>query len=347
MMSYCRVFTAVFASAAMLSATACISAPKETVVSKTTYTAVAQEEHRVLPENLSILTLEEAQNIAVQNNPTFKNAYFAIASARAAYYRSFSGYMPTLTAGYTFGQSVSEPFNRNAGNGSLNTSSTPSLNMSLNVFDSFQREMQLYSAKHSMLATEAAERDAHRTLLRSVAYAYNEVLLAQEKIDIALADMEYNRKMLDITTVKYEKGTSNLSDTLNFRINFNAAESSLYNAEYTYKVAKYALAQLMGLTQGDIPESIKFPGMPSPDGEVLPYIGLYLDTALQNRPDLKQYRESLEAYKYNYYNSIAAFGPTVTFNTSMNYNNTDTRINGRWGSSDRDYRTRSAGVSYG
>ena len=83
-MSYCRVFTAVFASAAMLSATACISAPKETVVSKTTYTAVAQEEHRVLPENLSILTLEEAQNIAVQNNPTFKNAYFAIASARAA-----------------------------------------------------------------------------------------------------------------------------------------------------------------------------------------------------------------------------------------------------------------------
>ena len=159
--------------------------------------------------------------------------------------------------------------------------------------------------------------------------------------------MEYNRKMLDITTVKYEKGTSNLSDALNFRINFNLAESSLYDAEYSYKVAKYALAQLMGLTQGDIPDSIKFPGMPSPDGEVLPDISLYLDQALQNRPDLKQYRESLETYKYNYYNSIAAFGPTLTFNTALNYNNTHSRVDGKWGASDYSYRSRSGGLSYG
>ena len=178
MISYRRIFTMAFASVALFSATACISSRNAQAVSKTTYSTVTQEEHRLLPENLTVLSLEDAQNIAVQNNPSFKSAYFAIVAARAAYYKSYSGYLPTLTASYTIGQNLAVPFNRRAGNETLGTSSSPSLNLSLNVFDSFQREMQVYAAKHTMLATEAAERDARRTLLRSVAYAYNEVLLA-------------------------------------------------------------------------------------------------------------------------------------------------------------------------
>ena len=48
---------------------------------------------------------------------------------------------------------------------------------------------------------------------------------------------------------------------------------------------------------------------------------VYLDAALSNRPDLKALRETLEASKFSYYSSIAAFGPVVTANLGVGYNN--------------------------
>ncbi len=342
-----RIFVAACAAAALVSVSGCISSNPPIAISKSTYTAITPEEHQLLPEDLDLLTLEDAQSLAVQNSPTFKSAYFAISAARAAYYQSYSAYFPTLTASYTVGQSYFEPLNRTAGNASQTTNSTPSLNLNMTVFDSLQREMNILAMKHNLLATEAAEEDAHRILLRSVAYAYNDVLLAQANIRIAIADMEYNRKLLDETTLKFEAGASTLSDVLNFKINFNSAESSLYDAEYSCAVAKYALAQLMGLTEGDIPDHVKFPEMPSPDGEMLADITVYLDMALQNRPDLKEYREVLESSKYGYYNSIAAFGPTISFSSSVNYSNSRNNIRGRWGEPNKGSRSRGSNISYG
>ena len=63
----------------------------------------------------------------------------------------------------------------------------------------------------------------------------------------------------------------------------------------------------------------------------LPEISIYLDMALQNRPDLKQVRELLEANKYNFYGSIVAFGPTVAFNATLNYSNRFDSVHPRYG----------------
>ena len=70
-----------------------------------------------------------------QNNPSFKSAYFAIVSARAAYYKSFSSYLPTVTASYSLGQTFTKPFNRDAGNSVHSFTSSPSLSANLLLFD--------------------------------------------------------------------------------------------------------------------------------------------------------------------------------------------------------------------
>ena len=195
------------------------------------------------------------------------------------------------------------------------------MSASLLVFDSFQREMNLLAARHSWKQSEQSEQDARRLLLQSVAYAYNNVMYAKARRNIALEDMRYNRQLLKETELKYGVGASTLSDVLNFKVNYNNAESSLYSANYNLASSKYALAALMGLTEGTIPDDVEFPEELAIDGEMLADESVYLDAALSNRPDLKALREALQASKFSYYSSIAAFGPTVTTSIGLGYTN--------------------------
>lgn len=324
-----KIFVPVFSAAAiMLAFTACNMTKAPMAVSKSVYTAVTEDEHQKLPEDLTLLTLEEAQEIAVQNNPDFKSRYYAISQARAAYYMRYSYYMPTVTGSYTMNSNHDHAFTQDGGaaGASFKTySHSPALTASLLVFDSFQREMNLLAARHTWKQTEQVEQDAKRLLLQSVAYAYNNVMLAQAKRVIAMEDMRYNRTLLKETELKYGVGASTLSDVLNFEVNYNSAESNLYSANYALASSKYSLAALLGLTEGMLPETITFPEELSADGDMLSDVNIYLDMALTNRPDLRALREALEASKFSYYSSIAAFGPTVSAQIGLSYQNVNRR----------------------
>lgn len=323
-MKITRLLCAGFVCAALLPVCGCIHSETPVAISKSTYSTIQESEQQMLSPELKFLTLEIAQDIALQNNPSFRTKYFAIVAARAQYYAAYTYYLPTVSLKYNLGQVTS----KNLSSGSSRTStttSTPSLNLNLTVFDSFVREMNILGAKHNWKQTEEAELDARRQLVRDVAFAYNNVLLAQAQIRISQANMKFQRELLKETELKFAVGASPLSDVLNFKTKYNSAESNLYNAQYSYVVAKYALAALMGLTEGDIPSNVRFSDMPSADGEMLADINTYLDTALANRPDLKAYREQYEAAKYGYYSSIAAFGPTLSFNMKLDYTDTYNR----------------------
>ena len=320
-----QVLSAAFVSAILLAAlTACNVAKPPAAISRDKYTEITEEEHQKLPSGLKLLTLDEAQTIAIQNNPSFKSRYFAVSQARAQYYRRFAYYLPTVTASYGLSSYHSRGYTEDAGASYKTYSSSPSMSASLLVFDSFQREMNLLAARHNWKQTEQIEQDARRLLLQNVAYAYNNVMLAKARRNIAIEDMRYNRQLLKETELKYGVGASTLSDVLNFKVNYNNAESNLYSANYSLAASKYALAALMGLTEGTIPDDVEFPDELPADGEMLADENVYLDAALANRPDLKALREALEASKFSYYASIAAFGPTVTANIGIGYTNSAT-----------------------
>lgn len=309
-------------------------------VAQNNYTSLKEKEKTSLPKDISLLTLEEAQNIALSNNPGFKTKYFAIATARARYYQSFSSYFPTLNVS----MDISQKFTRTMSAHNYDRVRTqqdtysPGLGGSWLLFDSLAREMNVLAARHSWKSTIAQEDDARRLLLRAVAYAYNDVMLAAAQQRIAIADMNYSADLLKDTQIKFEAGAVPLSDVLNFKIRYNNGESALVSAQYSYAANKYVLAGLLGLTDGTIDEKVKFPEMPSAEGEILPDVSVFLDTALANRPDLRGYRESLEAAKFSYWASICAFGPTVTANYSLSYADTRNLTKGVE-NSNRDYRT--------
>lgn len=321
-------------------------------VEQSHYTTVTEKEKTALPKDLTLLTLEEAQNIALSNNPGFKMKYFAIATARARYYQSFSSYYPTLNAT----MEVSQRFSRTLADHNFDKirsqqdTYAPGLSGSWLLFNSLVREMNVLAARHTWKGSIAQEDDARRLLIRAVAYAYNDVMLAAAQQRIAIADMNYSADLLKDTQIKFEAGAVPLSDVLNFKIRYNNGESSLVEAQYSYAANKYVLAGLLGLTDGTIDEKVKFPEMPSAEGEVLPDVSVFLDTALANRPDLRAYRENLEAAKFSYWSSLCAFGPTVSANYSISYTHNRYLTKGI-DNTNRDYRqsyyTGTGGLNYG
>ncbi len=302
-----------------------------------TYSQRQRDEADEMFKDITSLSLADAQRIALHNNPTYIAAHHAVAAAHMRYLQTFAGYMPKITANFSF--SGSDSWNTKVGTNSNDFGSpvrhprTDSLNTNVGVqatlllFDGLNREFGVMAASHSEKYYQRLDENACRTMMLAVAQAYNSVLLQIENRRIAEEDRNFQKISLRDTQYKFDAGAVPLSSVLNFAILMNNAEVNVVRAEYNYESAVYALALLMGYPDGTFPKEVKFSGHIKTDFIELPAIDIYLDTALANRPDLKGYREQLEIAKYQLYQQYASFSPTVSgffnwgFGTNASYSN--------------------------
>ena len=205
------------------------------------------------------------------------------------------------------------------------------------LFDGFIREMNVSIAKYLADNKKQLEENARRILLNSVASAYNDILLAIEQQRIARADMEFQLKNLKETQLKYQAGAVPLSDVLNFKILNNTATGSQIAAEYRYNIAVYSLSSLMGIPTAKLPAYIKFPPINPDTDEHLTSVDVYLDTALNNRPDLKSYRDLVKVAQYSVYRSYGSYSPTVSAYGTVDYSTSLTRYGGGNGGINHTY----------
>ena len=283
-------------------------------------------------KGIKLLTLADAQRLAIKNNPNYMSAARSIDAARFRYYQAIGAYSPTISAGFGMGNShnwrtdevnMSQNYDHYGRTDAFSTST--SIRANLLIFDGLAREFKMLAAKKGIKYYEALEADACRTLMRTVATAYNTVLEAVENRRIAREDRKFQEATLKDTRYKFEAGAVPLSDVLNFEILANNAEVNMISADYKYEVALYALAALMGFPQGQLPRDITFPTDYKGNFGNLPSVDIYLDAALANRPDLKAYRENLEISKYNLYQGYSSYSPTVTGYVDFGYGTNYTR----------------------
>ncbi len=313
------------------------------------YTQRKHTEADKLLIGISELSLVKAQEIAVANNPSYIAAYHAITAAKMKYYQALGAYSPTITAKGGFDHVSREYMRSTAYELSRSQNFSPSLSIQADwlLFDGFAREFQVKIAQSNFNAQKAMTENDCRILIRSVAYAYNEVMLAAENIRIAVEDMQFQVKNLGYTELKFQVGAVPLSDVLNFRAQANVAEGKRITAEAKYETALYALAVLMGYPEGTLPPSIKFPSVNSIRLDDLPTVEIYLDNALANRPDLRAYREQLKVVKYQLYQTYSSYSPTVSAyaNFGLNGQNLHTTSNGHGQDQNEDNASFGFGVN--
>lgn len=290
------------------------------------FTNLPPEKHRSLPDEYAILTIAQAREVALLNNPDFRSIRHSMAAADARFYRAITSYLPTVDATYDFTEY--RDITGGPTNGDVHSTKRTGFRGEWMVFNGLMRTMEVLSAKHAARQAAAQVEDARRLLLEAVGVAYNQVLLARKNIEIARADEQFNLDLLHDTELKYKAGTVSLSEVLNFRIRANDASTNVVRSEYNFDTARAILADLLGLTEGTIaPE--KFP--PLEQVVEVPEMGVdvYLDVALSNRPDLQAYREALTAAEYRLYARYGAYSPEIIAFADFGWQRDDPGYHGR------------------
>jgi outer membrane protein len=295
--------------------------PLPLAIESNNYTTLRKGEHKVLSEECTMLTLDIATETAVKNNPDFNATHHAISAAWSRYRQSLAAYFPTVSASYGLDQGHKQYSHQRGTNQDSYTSNTQSTALSSQwvIFNGLMRTMNMLASKHTAQRDEFLSQDARRLLIKSVAVAYNNVLLGKENIRISMADLDFNEKLLKETELKYEAGAVALSEVLNFRIKVNDANIKLISSKYELTTAKHILAELLGLTEGTIPDSVSFPSLEASGDTMMGDVGIYLDMALENRPDLKAFREAVKAAEYTVKSRIGAYSPVVSVDAGISY----------------------------
>ena len=333
----------------------CVShKPPPTIIHADNYTAETLKEQRVIPPADRILGLKEAIRIALTNNPTYKQKHLAIITAWAAFYTQLAAYSPVVTASFGGAQAQSTTtnngYNLQNNNNPYNTVATTwsaNLGATWNVFNGFQTTMGVLGARATALQAEELDRNYRRQLIYMVTKAYNDILLARATIQIDLSDEAFNKQQLRDSQLKYNAGASSLSDLLNFKIGMVNAQNQVVTGTASYKIYRYVLAALMGLTTADLPEETQFPPIEVPESEEYSLaVDFYLDLAITQRPDLKAARLDLDSLRYALYSSWGAFSPTVDLAMNFGYGR-GAAGNGNWGNSSAIARGQDMLYNYG
>ena len=267
-------------------------------------------------EQLEMLPLAEAQRIALERNPGFISSQHSVSAARMRLYQSRGEYSPVLSASFDLS-------NRHDWTGQVlrgterSDSRTDTFATRTGVragwllFDGFGRPHRILAASAALDKQRELTDDDRRILLRSVAYAYNAVLLAIEDCRIADEDRKFQEESLRDARHKFDAGKVAKSNVLNFEILRNNAEVRRITAEYSYETAIYDLAVMMGCEEGTLPSSLKFESSFGNTFPELPAVEIYLDSALAARPDLKAARADLQRACYLVRLAYADYFPVV------------------------------------
>ncbi|MCM8530349.1 MAG: TolC family protein [Lentisphaeraceae bacterium] len=270
-----------------------------------------------LPKELSLFN---AQQIALKNNPTLEAAGSRIQRAQAIIDQAKSLYSPTVTATSSAKHFHHTGTSRNSFFNDPYESYSSSLNASWIVFDGFSRHHNLLSAKYGKIANEESLNDTKRLLADAVSLAFYQTVLAQKQMAINLELKEINQKFLEDTQTKLEAGVSTVTEVNNFKVKVNDSEIAHLESNNAFETAKLVLIELLGSPYADTSDlKIIFKNFEFKIPEQETAIGI----ALNKRPDLKVLEAEMLATEELIKVAESEYYPTVFVEGSYGFSSID------------------------
>ena len=259
------------------------------------------------------LTLEDAKQIALKNNPTLAVARANILAARAAVKSARGAYYPTLdiSAGYT----RIEDYAQGRPNSDYPSHDRYDLGLSagwLLYNGGARRFNELIAIEGGRTAINECQ-DAKRILLDQVAAAFYLVIRSQNSMDISKQDADFNRQLENDARERNRLGTAKASEVLNFEYQVANAEANYISAESYWRTACVILGKLLVLDQADIWENLE---LACPDDSIFADfqcdIPALIEYAGQHRPDVRKARSQLKTADYGIKVAQADWQPNLS-----------------------------------
>jgi outer membrane protein len=245
------------------------------------------------------LTLEQAINTALGNNPGLRAADSQVDAADAGVLRSTSGFLPKVTLSETWSRTNNplmvlgtklnqeivtvEDFNPSVIN---NPATMSNYNTRLSVMQPVFNGGKAYIGRNqAFLAKDASIQDRERTrqeTVYNVVKAFYGLLLAKEYHIVALQSLETSEANVRLADERFKAGAVLQSDVLRAKVQFSEVKEMLTRSENGVKLAAAALNYAMGVPQGT---EYDVTGTFSEQGQTAE-VNALINEAAQKRPDL-------------------------------------------------------------
>ncbi len=203
----------------------------------------------------SAITLEEAYQAALKNDPVFRMRYFENESGKENQILGRSQLLPNISASHTVNKNrVDRQYTQNGRlqldhPQYLGRSSVVQLRQPLFNMDAVQRYRQ--GKVQSAQAEQAYEAGIDEVSVRAVS-AYMDALFAEDQLALAIAQRDMNAEQQKVNQFLFEKGEGTRTDMLETQARLDVAEASLVEAQDNVTSVRNTLAGVIGMDPGTL-----------------------------------------------------------------------------------------------
>ncbi|MFC1475138.1 TolC family protein [Candidatus Zixiibacteriota bacterium] len=190
-------------------------------------------------------SLEEAISFSFENEPGLQSSMMNSKAASKAVKATLSNYLPRLSGSASFTKfNGTQAYPTAFDYSSINK--RYGFTVSWNIFDGFQRERAVTSAKVNRNNARAWEAETKNLVIRDVKTAYFEIEQQKQANQIAQDNVEAANEDMKITQEKYNLGAATILDLLNAQESLKRAQVDLIRRGFDLNLAIAKLENAMG-----------------------------------------------------------------------------------------------------
>ncbi len=260
------------------------------------------------PQHAKALTIEESVDLALLNNHAIKRTAFEYDSARHGVGEARAGFLPSLTASYTYTESSQDAY------GGQNGSSVGTITAAYNVFRGFRDTNSEREARARATAARYLARSMRAEVALAARRRYTEVLRAEGALKTATEGVDLLRRQRSDAELFYREGLIARNELLKVAVELAIAKQNLLEAKGGHTIALRSLEKTIGteVPEGEelVPLTMEPESMMEMDTEAME------KELLENRSELKYLRQSREAYDHAASVAGGAMLPSVDLSVS-------------------------------
>ncbi len=280
------------------------------------------------PAIASALTIEEAVEAAVENNPSLQAAMYRVDAARAATARTRAAYYPSVfvSGNITRTDNPTHAFMNALNQRSLDMND-PSLdfndpndsdNMRLTtgvryrLYDGGQRRAAQRIMNLGIDAERHATEAVQNTLIYLVKESYYRALQARDQIGVHEASLKSLEESLRVARERFDAGAAIITDVLNLEVQVAQARENLIRAQHSLEVALSTLNTTIGVEVITV-ETLTHPAPqhPTPDTRHPTPDTQHATPSISDHPELRAAAVLLGIREQDVRRTRRAYSPTL------------------------------------
>ena len=272
----------------------------------------------VLPPEQEPLALSDLVDLALQNSPLTRSAWYGAKQAAATLGAARGAYLPPLIVEGMYAGSRTLEVIQEFEVGVITNNYGPQLSTSYLIYDFGGRDATVESALDALISLNWTYNFEVQTVMITTITSYYNYMNALGIVAANEATVKDNIATVDAATARRIQGVTSLSDELQARTSLVQSQITLEQAIGTLNIAKANLATALGIMP-DIPLSVQDLPDEFPFETVCHDMEVLLMAAKNNRADLMALRATVLENRANIKSAFSNAMPNLTTTASGGY----------------------------